>query len=221
MRVHPLSGENFRFLSRSQQRTDAQTEGFQGSMRRFFWKEEYSLYFVCKFLYWLFMAAAAAGDIREYRISNRYLGFALIAGISGALTWGEGSMAERSLFAAGFVIRLITVVILGFPIYRRGMIGAGDVKMAALFTAWLGVQDGLKALTIGFMLGAVLALLKMLRQGSMVKRFLYLSAYIRHSFQSRMMEIYYDPSRDGREAVIPLGACFFVGAAAAEIWQRL
>ena len=78
------------------------------------------------------MAAAAAGDIREYRISNRYLGFALIAGISGALTWGEGSMAERSLFAAGFVIRLITVVILGFPIYRRGMIGAGDVKMAAL-----------------------------------------------------------------------------------------
>lgn len=80
--------------------------------------------------------------------------------------------------------------------------------MAALFTAWLGVQDGLKALTIGFMLGAVLALLKMLRQGSMVKRFLYLSAYIRHSFQSRMMEIYYDPSRDGREAVIPLGACF-------------
>ena len=102
-------------------------------------------------------------------------------------------MAERSLFAAGFVIRLITVVILGFPIYRRGMIGAGDVKMAALFTAWLGVQDGLKALTIGFMLGAVLALLKMLRQGSMVKRFLYLSAYIRHSFQSRMMEIYYDP----------------------------
>ena len=190
-------------------------------MRRFFWKEEYSLYFVCKFLYWLFMAAAAAGDIREYRISNRYLGFALIAGISGALTWGEGSMAERSLFAAGFMIRLITVVILGFPIYRRGMIGAGDVKLAALFTAWLGVRDGLKALAIGFILGAVLALFKMLRHGSMVKRFLYLSAYIRHSFQSRMMEIYYDPSRDGREAVIPLGACFFVGAAAAEIWQRL
>ena len=50
------------------------------------------------------MAAAAAGDIREYRISNRYLGFALIAGISGALTWGEGSMAERSLFAAAAVI---------------------------------------------------------------------------------------------------------------------
>ena len=36
-----------------------------------------------------------------------------------------------------------------------------------------------------------------------------------------MMERYDEPSRDGREAVIPLGACFFVGAAAAEIWQRL
>lgn len=167
------------------------------------------------------MAAAAAGDIREYRISNRYLGLALIAGISGALVLGEGNMADRSLFAIGFMIRLITVAILGFPIYRRGMIGAGDVKMAALFTAWLGVRDGLKALAIGFILGAVLALFKMLRHGSIVKRFLYLSAYIRHSFQSRKTEVYYDPSRDGKEAVIPLGACFFVGAAAAEIWQRL
>ena len=26
------------------------------------------------------------------------------------------------------------------------------------------------------------------------------------------MEIYYDPSRDGREAVIPLGACIFCGS---------
>ena len=96
--------------------TDAQTEGFQGSMRRFFWKDEYSLYFVCKFLYWLFMAAAAAGDIREYRISNRYLGFALIAGLSGALTWVAGSRADGSWLAAGFMIGLITAVILGFAI---------------------------------------------------------------------------------------------------------
>lgn len=92
------------------------------------------------------MAAAAAGDIREYRISNRYLGFALIAGISGALTWGEGSMAERSLFAVGFMIRLITVVILGFPIYRRGMIGAGDVKNGSLVYCMAGGSGWSKGL---------------------------------------------------------------------------
>lgn len=192
-----------------------------GQSAAFFLEGGIYLYFVCKCFYWLFMAAAAAGDIREYRISNRYLGLALIAGISGALALGEGNMANRSLFLAGFMLRLMTVAMLGFPIYRRGMMGAGDIKMAALFTAWLGVRDGLKALVIGFILGAVLALIKMLRQGSMVKRFLYLSAYIRQSFQSRMIEVYYDPSRDGTEAVIPLGACFFAGAAAAEIWQRL
>ena len=139
MRVHPLSGREFQIFKQITAEDRRANRGVSGQYASFFWKEEYSLYFVCKFLYWLFMAAAAAGDIREYRISNRYLGFALIAGISGALTWGEGSMAERSLFAVGFMIRLITVVILGFPIYRRGMIGAGDVKMAALFTAWLGV----------------------------------------------------------------------------------
>lgn len=221
MRVHPLSGREFQIFKQITAKDRRANRGVSGSLHRFFRKGEYSLYFVCKFLYWLFMAAAAAGDIREYRISNRYLGLALVAGISGALAWGEGNMADCSLVLAGFMIRLITAARLGFPIYRRGMIGAGDIKMAALFIAWLGIRDGLRALAIGFMLGAVLALLKMLRQGSMVKRFLYLSAYIRHSFQSGKTEVYYDLSRDGKEAVIPLGACFFVGAAAAEIWQRL
>ncbi len=167
------------------------------------------------------MAGAAAGDIREYRISNRYLGLVLIAGIGGALAFGGDNAADRMLHLAGFMIRLFIVVILGFPIYRRGMIGAGDVKVAALLAAWLGIRDGLEALVTGFMLGAVLALIKMLHQGSIVKRFLYLSAYIRRSFQSRMTEVYYDPSRDGKEAVIPLGACFFAGAVAVEMWKRL
>lgn len=176
---------------------------------------------MCKCVYWIAMAGAAAGDIREYRISNRYLGLGLAAGIGGALALGGGKAAGDVLPLAGFVTRLAAVVILGFPIYRLGMIGAGDVKTAALFTAWLGFRDGLKALIIGFILGAVLALIKMLHQGSMVKRFLYLSAYIRHSFQDGTMKLYYDPARDGRDAVIPLGACFFAGAAAVEIWQRL
>ena len=179
------------------------------------------MYFVCKCIYWIAMAGAAAGDIGEYRIPNRYLGIGLIAGIGGALALGEDNTADRMVPLVGFIIRLCLVVMLGFPIYRRGMIGAGDVKMAALFTAWLGFRDGMTALVTGFILGAVLALIKMLCQGSMVKRFLYLSAYIRHSFQSKTMEVYYDFARDGKEAVIPLGACFFAGAAAVEIWQRL
>ena len=145
MRVHPCRGENFRFLSRSQQRTDAQTEGFQGSMRRFFWKEEYSLYFVCKFFILAFYGSSCG---------RRYQGVQDFQPISGVCAdrrnqrsadLGRGKYGRTQLFAAGFMIRLITVVILGFPIYRRGMIGAGDVKMAALFTAWLGVRDGLKA----------------------------------------------------------------------------
>ena len=138
------------------------------------------------------MAAAAAGDIREYRISNRYLGFALIAGISGALTW-EREVWQNAVVCGRFYDPSDYSGDIGISHIPKGDDRSWGCKMAALFTAWLGVRDGLKALTIGFMLGAVLALLKMLRQGSMVKRFLYLSAYIRHSFQSRMMEIYYDP----------------------------
>lgn len=167
------------------------------------------------------MAEAAVKDIREYRIPGRCLGIAFAAGMAGALTQGGENAAAGILPAAGFLTRLLAVMVLGFPVFRRGMIGGGDVKMAALLAAWLGFEDSMKAVTAGLITGAVLALIKMLRQGSMVKRFLYLSAYIRHSFQEKTVELYYDPKRDGTDPVIPLGACLFAGAAAVEIWQRL
>ena len=47
-------------------------------------------------------------------------------------------MAERSLFASGFCDPSDYSGDIGISHIPRGMIGAGDVKMAALFTAWLG-----------------------------------------------------------------------------------
>lgn len=98
-----------------------------------------------------------------------------------------------------------------FPIFLLRMVGAGDIKFMALVAGCFGLERGFWSVVIGLCLGAVLALGKMLQEGSVCQRFLYLTAYIRRFIQSKEIEAYYCPERDGYKCVIPLGACFFAG----------
>lgn len=123
------------------------------------------------------------------------------------------------LRAAGYGGRMLLAVILLFPLYRWGMTGAGDIKIMALLVGWLGLKGGLAAGAAGLILGAVLALGKMLRHGSVIQRFLYLTAYIRQTFQEKKIGEYYNEGRDGFTCVIPLGACFVVGALLVRLYQ--
>ena len=91
------------------------------------------------------------------------------------------------------------------------MIGAGDVKLMALIAGYLGFGTGIVAILYGFFIGAVLAFLKMLICRNLLQRLNYFFAYIRRLFQTREAVPYYQASRDGKEAVIPLGLCLLGG----------
>jgi len=104
---------------------------------------------------------AAVWDVREYRIPNGCLAVSLVSGaaaafgVSGAAFGGmaassAGGLPFSIVVLSGFLIRFLMVVALGFPVYRWGMIGAGDVKMAAVLAAWLGFKDGAAGINAGF-----------------------------------------------------------------------
>lgn len=114
--------------------------------------------------------------------------------------------------SAAYVFRAVLVLIPGIFLSHFGLVGAGDMKLAAVLSAWFGLVKTGEILILGLLMGAILSLLKMLREGSTCDRFLYLSAYIRQVFNCKKMEKYYIPARDGTGCVIPLGACFCVGA---------
>lgn len=157
------------------------------------------------------LTGCAVSDIREHRIPNGYIGFGIAAGLA--------LMYPDPLAMAGFMVRMIFAYILGFPFFVLRMAGAGDIKVMGLITAFLGTQDAIPAMAAGLCLGAVLALGRMLRQGSIYQRFSYLSAYIRRLIQTKKIEAYYDPKRDGYDHVIPLGACLWAGVLLTVLWR--
>ncbi len=178
------------------------------------------------------MAYCALMDIRYYRIPNRALAAVAAAGLA-VSAWacmsGSGSVgfwaADTGFWAAAaecvavFIIRLALAAAAGFPFFLLRMVGAGDIKFMALVAGCFGLERGFWAVVIGLCLGAVLALGKMLREGSVCQRFLYLAAYIRRLIQSKEIEAYYCPERDGYKCVIPLGACFFAGILITALWN--
>jgi prepilin peptidase CpaA len=58
---------------------------------------------------------------------------------------------------------LVAGLVVWLPFYALGWLGAGDVKLVAAAGAWLGPKEVLEGSLIAALLGAVLALLWMLR----------------------------------------------------------
>ena len=171
------------------------------------------------------MAYCAFMDIRYYRIPNRALEAVAAAGLAvsaEACVSGAGSVGFWAAAAEGvvvFIMGLVLAAAAGFPFFLLRMVGAGDIKFMALVAGCFGLERGFWSVVIGLCLGAVLALGKMLREGSVCQRFLYLTAYIRRLIQSKEIEAYYCPERDGYKCVIPLGACFFAGTLISVLWK--
>lgn len=112
-----------------------------------------------------------------------------------------------------FLVPLAAAAGVCWPAFCRGMTGAGDVKMAALIMGYLGFHKGLNGIAVGVILGAFLGAVKLFINHSAGRRFMHLKEYLIRSAWGQEKGRYYDLKRDGKEGVIPLGACLFLGAA--------
>ncbi len=160
----------------------------------------------------LLLAVLAVGawyDIREQRIPNWWCAIACICGMY--LIWQRAPAEGKAWPLIFYGARLLTVVAVWFPLFRLRMIGAGDVKLMALIVGFLGFKNGASVILYGFFIGAVLAFLKMLACRNLLQRLTFFFAYIRRLFLTKEPVPYYQASRDGRNAVIPMAACLLGG----------
>lgn len=163
----------------------------------------------------LILGAGAFFDIHEHRIPNWLV---LSGTIIGFLL--EILESGKPLEGLLFFLRFLLVTGVFFLLFLCRMIGAGDIKLAALICGFLGLRAGALAVGFGFLIGAFWSFIKMTEGGSLFTRLSCLLAYIRRVFQTGKLTTYYDPVRDGYDVVIPLGLCLFLGTLGSMVFWK-
>ena len=101
----------------------------------------------------ILLVAAAVEDAVRLRISNITVGLMLLGAIVTALVLGiEPRMWQN-------VALLVAALVVGTPLFGRGILGGGDVKLLAATFAWFNLSAAPTVLMAVALSGGVLALL--------------------------------------------------------------
>ena len=104
----------------------------------------------------LFVTAAAASDLRLSRISN----FLIFTSLAGGFLLLAGASPEKIPSVIG---TMIFVLILLFPFWRRGGLGAGDIKLLMALVPFMGPRWFLFSAILSFLIGAVISAVILIR----------------------------------------------------------
>ena len=104
------------------------------------------------------LLAAAIGDVRSRKIPNRLVAVLAVLGI--LYSTADAPVFEGAIKAFG---GLLTGLGVWLPFYAAGWIGAGDVKLFSGAGAWLGPVAALEGALVAACVGAILAVIWMLR----------------------------------------------------------
>lgn len=95
-------------------------------------------------------------------------------------------------FAEGF----LGVFLIIYPLFKLGMMGAGDGKLFAVCAGAIGLGRGVPFLFCTFLFAAVPALLKLLFQHNFLQRFRYFFTYVGQAACTARLTIYEQDSTE-------------------------
>ncbi len=130
------------------------------------------------------LTIAAVTDLLFDKVYNEWVLIGVTCGLAGALC---NNGAEGLLWA---LLSMTAPVILLYPLFVIGGLGAGDIKLLAAAGCFLPVKETITCLGIAFLIGAVLSLLKMAAEGNFLQRIQYLLSYILDVFKSGEWKLY-------------------------------
>lgn len=147
-------------------------------------------------LFWL--SAACYFDYRRDKIPNALIGFGMLTGIlyQGYLFYvgympGEGNVLFElgramilPLFCAG------TIIVIFYPLYKLGMLGAGDVKLFGLLGFFMKGRECAVCLLGGLVIAALAGAGKLLGQGNLRERMQYFGSYVADVVRHKAFRLY-------------------------------
>jgi prepilin peptidase CpaA len=150
-----------------------------------------------------YLAVAALCDLLLYRIPNLLILLGAIAGVTcdllvfGLLSAGQG------------LVRSLGLLVLLYPLFLMGVIGAGDVKLVSVCGILIPLS-GLGSFIIWSLIwGGLFSLIRMIRQRQLEIRLFWAVLYFFDMFRAGRFFRY--SSLDTADSYIPFGVCIFLG----------
>ena len=173
-------------------------------------------------LVFLYLAGGAAWDVKTGKLPNRYLllwlvilgGYEVLFGAAAGGSAGVSVIrnpADGVLRFLGFGGRILLATVFMFPLFYFHMMGAGDIKWAALLCGAIGLVSGALVIFYGLAAAAVWSFFCLVRKHLFLKRIKYFLNYMMNLPQMEEVIPYYRAERDGREAALSLAPFLFLG----------
>ena len=106
--------------------------------------------------------------------------------------------------AAEWLFNCTIVLLLTYPLFKIGTLGAGDVKLFAVTCGCLSRQDIACFLVISLLISAVVSIIKMCKEGYVAERFRYFCAYMRGVCKERCWQLYFTNATEAKKAGVCL-----------------
>lgn len=131
-------------------------------------------------LFLLFLSAFS--DLKTDRIPNGFILLGIASGIlCGILSGRDLSAIPASMFLAFLLL---------YPLFKIGVLGAGDVKLFVMIGCFYAAKDLAYILAGAFVIGAVVSLGKLVAEGNGKERFLYFFSYLHEVRKSGRLKRY-------------------------------
>jgi len=86
---------------------------------------------------------------------------------------------------------IIFPIIILFPLYKIGVIGAGDIKLFAMIGFYFTFLETMFCIFSSFMLGAIFSVISFVRYENFLERMTYLFSYLKECFLTGHFHYYY------------------------------
>lgn len=135
-------------------------------------------------------------DYKKGRIPNWLMSSLLLSGI------GERLLREGAMEGVFFCGRGLCVIVLLYPLFKIGGLGAGDIKLYGVCGGYLSRDRFLYFFFISLLIAAIFSLIKLINESNVTERMIYLCQYIGDVVKTGAFGLYMENQREQRHCGI-------------------
>lgn len=150
------------------------------------------------------LSAACYCDYRKKKIPN----YLIVAIMLVSVTWRF--VMEGPSGAIACVLQAILIGALLYPLFKIGVLGAGDVKLFGATAGYLPFGKIFVFLFVSLLFSAIISLVKLLKHDRFIERLQYFAEYLADIFKSGSFRFYLDEGSDNPGIRICLSGPIFI-----------